>query len=130
MEDQCSQCRSSSRLPTSEVSESSGEYSFYKGKKKCYRCPLGAMCHDGVSIETGWGWWISKGTDLTKSKLRGLYFHNLQNNISIHENSNLCPWMTMSTNNKNLTLQTIKPKMESYDVKNINYNNYNRVPNL
>jgi hypothetical protein len=89
---QCFQCESSDRKPSTEVTEMSGQYSFYTGKKKCLRCPLGAQCYNGQKIEAGWGWWVSGGTEAGRQHISNV-FSVVSSNHTSRQNMDLCPWL-------------------------------------
>jgi hypothetical protein len=92
MTNQCTQCESSSRKPSTEVTELSGQYSFYTDKKKCERCPLGSQCYNGIKIEVGWGWWVSGGTDAGRQHISNV-FSRVPSNHTSRQNMDLCPWL-------------------------------------
>ena len=111
---QCRQCTSSSRVPTSEVSEASGEYNFQQGRL-CNRCPLGAICYDGRSMEAGWGWWISAGTESGKKQLQATYLRT-QKNHTVHENVDICQWIDVNVEDNKM-----KKEVEKADIVGVDY---------
>jgi hypothetical protein len=96
----CERCASSARGPADETSGTSGTYSFHAGESGCKKCPFGALCYNGDSIDAGWGWWMSGGTaagranlqqKLSRARSGGLA--NTSTRSSDLLNEDLCPFL-------------------------------------
>jgi hypothetical protein len=96
----CERCKSSARGPFDELSGASGTYSFQAGGPVCRKCPFGAICYNGDSIDAGWGWWMSGGTAAGRENLLQKHFNarrgglgNISNSSTDFMNKDLCPYL-------------------------------------